>query len=209
MSVSFNELNLSLNDEVKTFSFNDKEIEVKQHLSTVNKNDLIQIALQKSYENGLYNEILSDVYFHLNIIYLYTNIDFTEENRADELELYDKINDSGLLAQVLSNMDEDEYDNLVCTINTEMKNRTKYHNSAAAVLQSIIQDLPANAAAAADIVNGWDPEKFQSVQDMINLARATGMNPPLPNSESNEEATATDHDDKIVNFLEEQAKQEE
>ena len=209
MSVSFNELNLSLNDEVKTFSFNDKEIEVKQHLSTVNKNDLIQIALQKSYENGLYNEILSDVYFHLNIVYLYTNIDFTEEDRVDELELYDKLNESGLLSKILTNMDEDEYDNLVDIINTEMKNRVKYNNSAAAVIQSIIQDLPANAAAAADIVNGWDPEKFQSVQDMINLARATGMNPPLPSSESKDEATAADHDDKIVNFLEEQAKQEE
>lgn len=204
MSVSFNELNLSLNDEVKTFSFNDKEIEVKQHLSTVNKNDLIQIALQKSYENGLYNEILSDVYFHLNIVYLYTNIDFTEEDRADELELYDKLNESNLMTQVLTNMNQDEYDNLVDIMNTEIRNRIKYNNSAAAVLQSFIQDLPANAAAATELVNGWDAEKFQSVQDMVNLARQTGMNPPLP--ESSVEPAAADN---VVEFLQEQAKQEE
>ena len=204
MSVSFNELNLSLNNEVKTFSFNDKEIEVKQHLSTVNKNDLIQIALQKSYENGLYNEILSDVYFHLNIIYLYTNIDFTDEDRADELELYDKLNESNLIAQVLTNMNQDEYNSLVDIMNTEIRNRIKYNNSAAAVLQSFIQDLPANAAAATEIVNGWDAEKFQSVQDMVNLARQTGMNPPLP--ESSVEPAAADN---VVEFLQEQAKQEE
>lgn len=204
MSVSFNELNLSLNNEVKTFSFNDKEIEVKQHLSTVNKNDLIQIALQKSYENGLYNEILSDVYFHLNIVYLYTNIDFTDEDRADELELYDKLNESNLMAQVLTNMNQDEYDSLVDIMNAEIRNRIKYNNSAAAVLQSFIQDLPANAAAATEIVNGWDAEKFQSVQDMVNLARQTGMNPPLP-EKSVEPAAA----DNVVEFLQEQAKQEE
>lgn len=204
MSVSFNELNLSLNNEVKTFSFNDKEIEVKQHLSTVNKNDLIQIALQKSYENGLYNEILSDVYFHLNIVYLYTNIDFTDEDRADELELYDKLNESNLMAQVLTNMNQDEYDSLVDIMNAEIRNRIKYNNSAAAVLQSFIQDLPANAAAATEIVNGWDAEKFQSVQDMVNLARQTGMNPPLP--DNSVEPTAANN---VVEFLQEQAKQEE
>lgn len=200
MGVSFKDLNLTLNDEVKIFTFNNISIEVKQHISTINKNDLIQIALQKSAEGTIYNDILTDVFFHLNIVYLYTNIEFSEEDKADELDLYDKIHESGLLNAILSHMDEDEYNSLVNIMNTEIDKRIKYNNSAAAVLQSFIQDLPVNAAAAADIVNGWDAEKFQSVQDMINLARKAGINPAISEVSS---------EDNLVNFLEEQAKAEE
>lgn len=203
MGVSFKELDLNLNHDVKTFSFQNKEIEVKQHISVIDKNDLIQIALQKSYENGIYNDILTDAYFHLNIVYLYTNIEFAPEDKEDELVLYDKLYQSNLLNSVLACMDSDEYDNLVEIMNGEIQKRMQYNNSAAAVLQSIIQDLPANAAAAADIVNNWDPQKFQSVQDMVNLARQTGMNPPI--SERQIEAESA-HEDNLINFLEEQNK---
>ena len=199
MGVSFKDLNLSLNNEVKTFTFNNEKIEVKQHISTNDKNDLIQIALQKAAEGNIYNDILADAFFHLNIIYLYTDIEFSEEDKADELDLYDKIVESNLLNSVLSCMNEEEYNSLANTMNAEMEKRVKYNNSAAAVLQSLIQDLPANAAAAADIVNSWDAEKFQSVQDMVNLARQTGMNPVIPE---------TSNEDNLVNFLEEQAKEE-
>jgi len=203
MGVSFKELDLNLNHDVKTFSFQNKEIEVKQHISVVDKNDLIQIALQKSYENGIYNDILTDAYFHLNIIYLYTNIEFAPEDKEDELALYDKLYQSNLLNSVLACMDSDEYNNLVEIMNGEIQKRMQYNNSAAAVLQSIIQDLPANAAAAADIVNNWDPQKFQSVQDMVNLAKQTGMNPPIPERQIDTESA---HEDNLINFLEEQNK---
>ena len=203
MSVSFKELDLNLNHDVKTFSFQNKEIEVKQHISVVDKNDLIQIALQKSYENGIYNDILTDAYFHLNIVYLYTNIEFVPEDKEDELALYDKLYQSNLLNSVLACMDPDEYNNLVEIMNGEIQKRMQYNNSAAAVLQSIIQDLPANAAAAADIVNNWDPQKFQSVQDMVNLARQTGMNPSIPERQIETESA---HEDNLINFLEEQNK---
>ena len=200
-NVSFNELNLSLNNEIKTFSFNDKEIEVKQFIGVNDKNDLIEIALQKSLENNIYNEILTRVFFHLNIVYLYTNIDFSKEDKENELELYDKLNESGLLDQIIINMNEDEYSNLCEIMDIEIQKRMQYHNSAAAVLQSIIQDLPNNAAVAADIINNWDAEKFQSVQDMVNLARQTGMNPPI--------ITEEEKQNNVINFLEKQAKIEE
>ena len=85
---------------------------------------------------------------------------------------------------------------------SQTNNFLKYKNSAAAVVQSFVQDLPANAAAAADIVNNWDAEKFQSVQDMVQLARQTGMNPSIPESVNEAEPAEA----KLVNFLEEQAK---
>ena len=201
-NVSFNNLKLSTNKEVKIAEFNNTKIEVLQYLPVEDKNDLIQITMQKSFMDGYFNEILLDAYFHLNIIYLYTNLNITEKQREDELKLYDKIYSSGLMAAVLSQISEDEYNYLYSALKSQTENFLKYKNSAAAVVQSFIQDLPANAAAAADIVNNWDAEKFQSVQDMVQLARQTGMNPSIPES-VNEAAPA---EAKLVNFLEEQAK---
>lgn len=203
-NVSFNNLKLSTNKEVKIAEFNNTKIEVLQYLPVEDKNDLIQITMQKSFMDGYFNEILLDAYFHLNIIYLYTNLNITEKQREDELKLYDKIYSSGLLEAILEQLPEDEYKYLFNMLQEQVKDFLTYKNSAAAVVQSFIQDLPANAAAAADIVNNWDADKFQSVQDMVQLARQTGMNPPI--SESTE--TATPAEANLVNFLEEQAKLE-
>lgn len=203
-NVSFNNLKLSTNKEVKIAEFNNTKIEVLQYLPVEDKNDLIQITMQKSFMDGYFNEILLDAYFHLNIIYLYTNLNITEKQREDELKLYDKIYSSGLLETILGQLPEDEYKYLFNMLQEQTKDFLTYKNSAAAVVQSFIQDLPANAAAAADIVNNWDADKFQSVQDMVQLARQTGMNPPIPESAE----TATPAEANLVNFLEEQAKLE-
>lgn len=203
-NVSFNNLKLSTNKEVKIAEFNNTKIEVLQYLPVEDKNDLIQITMQKSFMDGYFNEILLDAYFHLNIIYLYTNLNITEKQREDELKLYDKIYSSGLLEVILEQLPEDEYKYLFNMLQEQTKDFLTYKNSAAAVVQSFIQDLPANAAAAADIVNNWDTDKFQSVQDMVQLARQTGMNPPIPESVE----TAAPAEANLVNFLEEQAKLE-
>ena len=203
-NVSFNNLKLSANKEVKIAEFNNTKIEVLQYLPIEDKNDLIQITMQKSFMDGYFNEILLDAYFHLNIIYLYTNLNITEKQREDELKLYDKIYSSGLLEVILEQLPEDEYKYLFNMLQEQTKDFLTYKNSAAAVVQSFIQDLPANAAAAADIVNNWDADKFQSVQDMVQLARQTGMNPPIPESTE----TAAPAEENLVNFLEEQAKLE-
>lgn len=203
-NVSFNNLKLSTNKEVKIAEFNNTKIEVLQYLPVEDKNDLIQITMQKSFMDGYFNEILLDAYFHLNIIYLYTNLNITEKQREDELKLYDKIYSSGLLEVILEQLPEDEYKYIFNMLQEQTKDFLTYKNSAAAVVQSFIQDLPANAAAAADIVNNWDADKFQSVQDMVQLARQTGMNPPIPESAE----TAAPAEANLVNFLEEQAKLE-
>ena len=203
-SVSFTNLKLTVDKSVNTFDFNGVKIEVLKYLPIEDKKDLIQIAMQKSYEDGLYNDILLDVYFHLNLVYLYTNLNITDKQKEDEFKLFDKINSSGLMSAILDAMDEDEYEYLRNSLEKSIADQMKFKNSAAAVLQSVIQDLPANAAAAADIVNNWDASKFQSVQDMVNLARQTGMNPALPQTAVEAPTSA----ENVVSFLEEQAKQE-
>ena len=179
-TVSFTNLKLNINKDVNIVDFNGTKIEVLQYLPIEDKKDLVQIALQKSYEDGIYNDILLDIYFHLNIVYLYTNLNITDKQKEDEFKLYDKIKSSGLLDVILDGVDDMEYKYLYDSLEKAVTDHMAYKNSAAGVVQNIIQDLPGNAAAAAEFINSFDAEKYQNVQDMIRMAQSSGMTPPAP-----------------------------
>ena len=190
--VSFANLKLKVNNEVNTFQFgeNKTKIEVLKYLPIEDKNDLIHIALQNAEEDGIYNDILLEMYFNLYIIYFYTNINFTDKQKEDPAKLYDQMQSNGLITSVIEAMDNDEYANLLTSLEVIRDANLTYKNTAGAVLQTIIQDLPRNAAAAAEIVNNWNPENFKEVQRLAQLANNTGMN-----------------NDKVVQFLQAQAEE--
>lgn len=81
------DFNKSINKVNKTINFNGSEIQVVNYLSAQDKYDLIMVTIQKAFEKGIYNEYKLKVYFDLHIVYMYTNIVFTAEDRADEVGL--------------------------------------------------------------------------------------------------------------------------
>lgn len=169
-TVSYANMKLKVDTSVNTFKFNDFEIEVKKYLPIEDKIDLIQVALQRAEEGGIYNDLKLEMYFNLNIVYLYTNIQFTAKQREDEAKLYDAMQSNGLITQVIAAMDEDEYVNLVDELETVKNDRMNYGTTAAALLRSVINDLPKSAEAAAAIVDGFDPEKYKAVVDFAKAA---------------------------------------
>lgn len=161
--VSFTNLKLKMNNEVKTFEFNDHTIEVKQYLNSNDKYDLIMVTLQKSEEDGIYNSFKLDLFFALNLVYMYTNLSFTEKQKEDEVKLYDLLKSSNFIDMMLDCIPEDEYNELLNAIETIAKEKMKYSTTAGAVIQKIISDLPKNAQAAMEIVNSFDKEKYKEV----------------------------------------------
>lgn len=110
------------------------------------------------------------MYFHLHIVYMYTNLTFTDKQREDEMKLYDLLQSSGLLNKIIENMNEEEYEDLWNKIEEYMSDELKYTTTAAAVIKSVITDLPTQAQAAMDIVNSFDKDKFQEVVDFAKAA---------------------------------------
>ena len=111
-----------------------------------------------------------DMYFHLYLVYLYTNLTFTEKQREDEFKLYDTLKSNGLMDAVITAIPEEEYKMLYDYLVEESQKRMKAMRSAVGLIQSIINDLPAQAQAAADIVNSFDKEKYQNVVDFAKAA---------------------------------------
>ena len=165
--MNLKELNLS--KKIETIKLK-SGIQVKKTIPSSDKIDLIQIALQKAEEDGIYNQIKLDIYFHLNIIYLYTDLEIDLEDREDEMELYDILENNDIINEVIAAIGEDEYENLKSYL-FEIKNeKLRYENTAAAVLTRIVQDLPKNAAAAKEIVDSFDRDQYQQVIDFATAA---------------------------------------
>lgn len=179
------ESNLKTKDEITTILFGDNnlEINVKKYLPISDKIDLVQIALQKAEEDGVYNQIKLDMFFHLNIIYLYTDIEISQEEREDEYILYDILESNDIIDQVVAAIGSD-YRELKDYLIEMMSDTLNYKNTAAAVLTRIIQDLPKNAAAAKEIIDSFDREKYENVRDFAiaaNGGRNIITNQPVSN----------------------------
>lgn len=175
--ITYSKIGLKVNTEVNKFTFNNQEIEVLHYLPVEDKIDLIEVALQKAEEDGIYNETMLDMYFHLNMVYLYSNITFTEKQKENEPKLYDAMVSSGFMAAFLQAMDEDEYTTVFNDLQRVRASREKYDLSTAAIVKSLIVDLPENAKTAAAIVDGFDPAQFQR---LLNFAKASGFEDNKP-----------------------------
>lgn len=167
--ISYANLKLKVDKSVEIFDFNENKIEVLRYLPIEEKRDLVEITLQKAEENGIYNPVLLDMYFHLHLVYMYTNLSFTDKQKENEAKIYDTLACNGFFDKFFEVLPESEYEDLMDYIEDIMEDTLTYKNTAGAVLQSVIQDLPKNAQAAADIVKSFDPNQYQAV---INFATA-------------------------------------
>lgn len=168
--IKYSDLKLKTDNSIKIFKWNGKDIELKNYIPIEDKYDIVMISLQKAFEDGIYNSIKLDMYFHLNLIYMYSNIVFTDAEREDESKLYDEMQSSGFIDEFLKNINAKEYKELQETVEEIGGLRMKYNSTAASVIHSLINDLPANAEAAQKIVENFNPEKYQAVIDFAKAA---------------------------------------
>lgn len=170
MKVSYANMKLKTNTTVNTFEFCGQKIEVLKYLPAADKYDLLMITLQKSLEGNIYNEFKLNLFFELNLVYMYTNISFTEKQREDEFKLYDTLRSNGFFELFYEALDDKEYEELFDQIAELKTTMEKSKNSVAGVIANIIEDLPVNAEAAAKIVENFDPSQFQAVVDFARYA---------------------------------------
>lgn len=170
MKVSYANMKLKTNTTVNTFEFCGQKIEVLKYLPAADKYDLLMITLQKSLEGNIYNEFKLNLFFELNLVYMYTNISFTEKQREDEFKLYDTLRSNGFFELFYEALDDKEYEELFDQIAELKTTMEKSKSSIAGIISNIIEDLPVNAEAAAKIVENFDPSQFQAVVDFARYA---------------------------------------
>ena len=167
--VSFSKLGLKVNQDVKNIVFNDQTIEVKQYLPINDKLELIGNVINLSADdNNFANPMKVDLFTTLEIIYAYTNINFTDKQKEDFLKLYDSILSSGLADIIFDAIPEGEMNQLLIAIEKSVKAVYDYKNSALGIMESISADysnLDLDASAIQEKIA--DPDNMSFLKDVM------------------------------------------
>ena len=139
--VSFTKLGLKKNEEVGILHINEQDIEVKQYLPINEKLELISSVINYAAdENNFSNPVKENVFLTLEILYHYTNINFTDKQKEDPVKLYDLVVSSGLVNKVTDLIPEEDLDEVINGVAQSVKAIYTYRNSALGILESISQD---------------------------------------------------------------------
>ncbi len=168
--VSFVKLGLVKNQEVKNVEWGEYSIEVKQYLPINEKLNLISNVINLAHdENNYSNPVKVDVYTALEIMYAYTNINFTDKQKEDVTKLYDLIVSSGLYTKILEAIPNNEYCNLINAIKKSIDAIYAYQNSVMGVLDTVTSDYNNLNLNASEIQKKLaDPENMDLLRDILS-----------------------------------------
>lgn len=166
------------NDNI-ILDFYGNEIHVASYLPINDKYNLIMITLQKSLDSNIYNQMWLEVYFKLNLIYMYSNIVFSTQDRADELALYDKLTQSGLAEMIIEAIPKDEVEYLRTILEAIEHKITTYNNSFAGFLNNFINQVSDKLQDGMDMLKQIDSEKLQELLNNPQIAALLGKNTNL------------------------------
>ena len=167
--VSLTKLGLKVNQNVKNIEFNEQIIEVKQYLPINEKLELISSVINSAAdENNFSNPVKENVFLTLEILYHYTNINFTDKQKEDPVKLYDLVVSSGLVNKVTDLIPEEELDEVINGVAQSVKAIYAYKNSALGILESISQDYNALNLDATEIQQKLaDPDNMALLKQVL------------------------------------------
>jgi len=148
-----------------------KEVTIKSYLPVEDKIELIQLVLQESRNlNNTFNEIKLSTLFPLFLMYYYTDYDFTDEEKAEPFKLFDRLYEDGVVTKFLVEMPATEYDYLRESLDTQTAREEEYLNSTNFIISNLLAQLPAQMEQVGQIINNFDPAKYQNVIDFATAA---------------------------------------
>ena len=165
---SYKDLELSSNNEINTFIFNNIEIEVFRYLDAKDKYHLLMTTIEQAEEDGIYNDFLLEMHFHLNLILMYSNIEFSEEDLKDKYKLYDELESSGFIDIFVAHMEANEYNYLTRILDKLVASKMEYKKSISSLYDKAMNDLPQQVEEAKKLIEGIDLSEFENLQTFAN-----------------------------------------
>ena len=132
--------------EPKVIELLGEKIEVKQYLPMQDKMNILEMVIQTADAGTILNTLVLDAVFEMYLIFKYTNIEFTEEEKNNILETYDKLEINDMIIPIISNIPETEYkllrDNLLVMID-DYKSYSEFKQdcSVAATSANVIDNI--------------------------------------------------------------------
>lgn len=140
--VGLTKLGLKKNTNLISLEWNGQVIEIKEYLPIEDKIGVIEKIVNLSLDdNNFANPARIMINTTLEIMFAYTNINFTDKQKEDRLGLYDLLVSSGLWEQVEDRLAEiGELKIITKTVNDVINEIYKYKTSALGIMQAITED---------------------------------------------------------------------
>lgn len=176
--MKYSDLGLEITSTVKQVKLgNGVVINVKQYLPISDKISLINIALENSIcGDGYYDPVLLEMLFNVYVVFTYSDLEFTDEEKGEIGKIYDEMLSNGYIDRILNAIPENEYNELLGYLEEKRAAAERYKGSLADAIQNLMTNLPKNAEAAQKIIDEFDENKYANV---INFAKAAN-NGKLP-----------------------------
>lgn len=168
--VEYSSIKPSMDNTHATIEWEGKKIKVYQYSSIANKNNIVQLALQNSREDWGINTLKSKMLFDLYIVFYYTDIVFSKEEKEDVIARYDEIYSCGLLGFIKEAMDLSELKQLDEMYREQLDIQLKYNGSFASAVRNFLTNLPISAERASEIISNFNPADYQKVLDFARAA---------------------------------------
>ena len=175
--VPFTKLKCKINTDEIPVQIGEETIAVKQYLPIQEKLELIGKVVMQAHEQdeNYSNPVKAGVYRDLEVIFAYTNISFTDKQKEDLPKLYDMLYSSGIISEVLKNIPENEYTEIVLGVRDSIEAIYKYQNSTLGILDNIKSnynqtefDVEALQKALADLSNSPVVKEILPLLDLNN-----------------------------------------
>ena len=167
--IGLTKLGLKIDTGVSVYKWGEESLEVKKYLPIQQKLEMIGNIIEMAHdmENNYANPVKTKVLLDLEVMYNYTNINFTEKQKEDPAKLYDLLKSSGILGQV-KNMLGDEYYSLVQDLLDSQKAVYDYRNSVLGILDTVKTDYSNLNLDASEIQQKLaDPENMAFLKDVL------------------------------------------
>lgn len=167
--ITFTKLGLKVDKENEIINWNDQEIEIKQYLPVNEKLELISRIINNSAEDmKFYNVGKIEIFTTLEIIFAYTNINFTDKQKEDVCKLYDLFMSSDLMDEIFAHIPESELDWISDTVEDTIESIYSYQNSVMGILDAIKNDYSALDLDASEIQKKLaDPENLELLKGIM------------------------------------------
>ena len=167
--ISFTKLGLKVNQDIKTIEYNGQNIEVKQYLPITTKLDLISDSINMAMDDNYFaNTVKLEVFLTMCIIEEYTNIIFTDKQRAEVQKTYDLLKGAGLTDIIIDAIPQKEYNFIINSAHALAEAMYNYRNSVMGILETISADYSAlNLDASAIQQKLADPDNISLLKDVL------------------------------------------
>lgn len=168
--VPFTKLKCKINNDEIPVQIGEETIAVKQYLPAQEKLALISRVIMQAHEQdaNYSNPVKAMIFLKLELVFAYTNINFTDKQREDIPKLYDMLLSSGILNTILNAIPQEEQEVLILGVEQSIESFYKYQNSVLGILDTLKTDYSNLNLDATEISSKLtNPETLGLVKDVL------------------------------------------